>query len=87
MIYGIIDALGPEYVKGWKSSLGDGQYVVAYMFLCLGLALGVHGSFVVDVIMNICEYLDIWCLTIKHPKFGKGVEKTGETKDVAKKEL
>jgi len=21
----------------------------------------------VDVIMNICEFLDIWCLTIKHP--------------------
>jgi ethanolaminephosphotransferase len=21
----------------------------------------------VDVIVTICDYLDIWCLTIKHP--------------------
>jgi len=27
----------------------------------------VYGSFVVDVIVTICDYLDIWCLTIKHP--------------------
>ena len=29
--------------------------------------MGVYGSFVVDVILAICDYLDIWCLTIKHP--------------------
>ena len=49
----------------------------------LGMAIGVYGSFVVslsnprvqllltgnqvDVIVTICDYLDIWCLTIKHP--------------------
>lgn len=76
MIFGIVDALAPRLVPGWKSALGDGQYVVGYMFLCLGLCLGVHGSFVVDVIMNICEYLDIWCLTIKHRKdLGDGAAK------------
>ncbi|CAP68169.1 uncharacterized protein PODANS_1_20340, partial [Podospora anserina S mat+] len=52
---------------GWPSALGDGVYQVAYMFCMLGMAVGVYGSFVVDVIVTICDYLDIWCLTIKHP--------------------
>lgn len=43
------------------------MYQVAFVFLCVGAAFGVYGSFVVDVIRMICDYLDIWCLTIKHP--------------------
>ena len=43
------------------------MYQVAFLFLCLGLSIGVYGSFVIDVILAICDYLDIWCLTIKHP--------------------
>lgn len=61
-----IDLSGLRKV-GWPSALGDGVYQVAFVFLCLGLAVGVYGSFVVDVIWTICDYLDIWCLTIKHP--------------------
>ncbi|CAK7273144.1 Phosphotransferase [Sporothrix epigloea] len=58
----------PAYFAfGWPSALGDGVYQVAYMFCMLGAAVGVYGSFVVDVIVTICDYLDIWCLTIKHP--------------------
>ncbi|KAI1501652.1 CDP-alcohol phosphatidyltransferase-domain-containing protein [Biscogniauxia marginata] len=70
---GVIDSLGPilqEHVgwaSGWPSALGDGVYQVAFMFSMLGMAIGVYGSFVVDVIVTICDYLDIWCLTIKHP--------------------
>ncbi|KAF3035479.1 hypothetical protein E8E12_007300 [Didymella heteroderae] len=71
LIYGVIDSLGPwlqEHVGvGWPSALGDGVYQVAFVFMCLGLAVGVHGSFIVDVIWTICDYLDIWCLTIKYP--------------------
>ena len=52
---------------GWPSALGDNVYQVAFVFSCLGLAVGVYGSFVVDVIFAICDYLDIWCLTIKYP--------------------
>lgn len=51
---------------GWPSALGP-AYQVPFVFASLGLALGVYGSFVVDVITGICDYLDIWCLTIKHP--------------------
>jgi ethanolaminephosphotransferase len=71
LLFGIIDTLGPilqaRIGLGWPSALGDGVYQVAFMFSCLGLAIGVYGSFVVDVIVSICDYLDIWCLTIKHP--------------------
>ncbi|KAL7266026.1 Phosphotransferase, partial [Rhizina undulata] len=76
ILAGTLDAAGP-WIKhndgalgdlvGWPSVLGDGTYTVAYVFGCLGLAVGVYGSFIVDVIETICDYLDIWCLTIKHP--------------------
>ena len=84
---GVIDSLGPVlqshlgWASGWPSALGDGVYQVAFMFSMLGMAIGVYGSFVVDVIVTICDYLDIWCLTIKHPYVegqanGNGAKKT-----------
>lgn len=86
LAWGVGDALGPylqEYVGvGWPSALGFGVYTVAYVFLMLGLAIGVYGSFVVDVIVTICDYLDIWCLTIKHPK---NENKKGEARVTDKK--
>ncbi|KAF4589554.1 CDP-alcohol phosphatidyltransferase [Ophiocordyceps camponoti-floridani] len=70
LAFGVVDSLGPFLQRhigiGWPSALGDGVYQVAYLFLMLGAAVGVYGSFVVDVIVTICDYLDIWCLTIKH---------------------
>ena len=72
LTFGIIDALGPRLQQlfgfGWPSALGEDIYQVAFMFTCLGLAVGIYGSFVVDVIVTICDYLDIWCLTIKYPQ-------------------
>lgn len=71
LIFAIGDSLGPilqaKYGFGWPTALGDGAYQIAFMFSSLGLAIGIYGSFVVDVIVSICDYLDIWCLTIKHP--------------------
>lgn len=53
---------------GWPSALGvNSVYQIAFVFMCVGIGIGVYGSFVVDVITSICDYLDIWCLTIKHP--------------------
>jgi ethanolaminephosphotransferase len=66
LAWGVVDSIGPR-LGLWPSALGDGVYQVAFVFLCLGLGLGVYGSFVYDVITSICDYLDIWCLTIKHP--------------------
>jgi ethanolaminephosphotransferase len=59
--YGVIDSIGPVLQKnlgfGWPSALGDDIYQVAFMFTCLGFAVGIYGSFVVDVIVTICDYL------------------------------
>ncbi|KAH7176566.1 CDP-alcohol phosphatidyltransferase-domain-containing protein [Dactylonectria macrodidyma] len=79
LVFGVSDSIGPvlqnNFGFGWPSALGDGVYQVAFMFMMLGTALGVYGSFVVDVIVTICDYLDIWCLTIKHPY----IEETAQT--------
>lgn len=70
LLLAVLDGAGPyvqEYAGlGWPSVLGE-QGHVAFLYVMLGLAVGVYGSFVVDVIVSICDYLDIWCLTIKHP--------------------
>ncbi|KAK5998717.1 putative CDP-alcohol phosphatidyltransferase class-I family protein C22A12.10 [Cladobotryum mycophilum] len=71
LIWGVADSLGPtlqsKFGFGWPTALGDDVYQTAFVFCMLGTALGVYGSFVVDVIVTICDYLDIWCLTIKYP--------------------
>ncbi|KAI0204234.1 CDP-alcohol phosphatidyltransferase [Astrocystis sublimbata] len=88
--FAIVDSLGPllkEHVgwaSGWPSALGDNVYQVAFMFSMLGMAIGVYGSFVVDVIVTICDYLDIWCLTIKHP-YVEGAEAKGDNAATGKK--
>lgn len=82
LIWAIFDAMGPVLANhvgfGWPSALGEGVYQVAFLFTCLGLAVGVYGSFVVDVIVTICDYLDIWCLTIKHPYTAENEESQGK---------
>ena len=79
LAWAIFDSLAPK-LGFWPSALGDGVYQVAFVFLCVGLSLGVYGSFVHDVITTICDYLDIWCLTIKHPYVGS----QADAKDVKK---
>ncbi|KAJ2903724.1 hypothetical protein MKZ38_009462 [Zalerion maritima] len=96
LAFGVIDSMGPVLIKyvpggvvGWPSALGDGVYQVAYMFCMFGIAIGVYGSFVVDVIVTICDYLDIWCLRIKHPYVegqGEKQESNGARNGAAKKE-
>lgn len=86
LAFGVIDSLGPIFQQhlgvGWPSALGDSVYQVAFMFMMLGTAVGVYGSFVVDVIVTICDYLDIWCLTIKHPYVeNEGPQANGTKKD------
>lgn len=71
LAFGVLDSLGPlcqNYLGlGWPSLLSKSEYQLAYCFCMLGCAIGIYSSFVVDVIVTICDYLDIWCLTIKHP--------------------
>ena len=80
----VVDSLGP--VLGvWPSALGSGTYQISAVFMACGLGVGVYGSFVYDVVGTICDYLDIWCLTIKHPwvEGGGGGGEEGEVGGVA----
>ena len=85
----VIDSMGPV-IGLWPSVLGFGTYQITFVFMCMGLSVGVYGSFVVstagnlfdrclhpqyDIITTICDYLDIWCLTIKYPYVEKGKSK------------
>src|SRR5271154_1388705 len=48
----VVDSLGPKF-RLWPSALGSDVYQVAFVFLCVGFAVGVYGSFVYDVIITI----------------------------------
>jgi len=84
LLFATADSLGPYLQEnvgfGWPSALGDGVYQIAFVFTILGFAVGIYGSFVVDVIVTICDYLDIWCLVIKHPY-------TAETEETDQKKI
>ena len=86
----VMDSMSP-LLGLWPSVLGYGTYQIAFVFCCVGLAVGVYGSFIVgswyscsdhsltisqyDIITTICDYLDIWCLTIKYPQNDKSEQK------------
>ena len=44
----VVDSFGPT-VGLWPSALGFGTYQIAFTFMCVGLAVGVYGSFVVSI--------------------------------------
>ncbi len=76
LVFAVVDSLGPwlkKYVGrnvGWPSVLGDGEnggvYQVAFVFLCVGLAAGVYGSFVVSLLSIILRSLS---LSLSQPSF------------------
>ncbi|KAI1981105.1 Phosphotransferase [Ophidiomyces ophidiicola] len=67
LLLAVLDSAATQAGLPWGGYLGNSTYQVAFVFGCLGLGVGVYGSFVYDVVTTICDYLDIWCLTIKHP--------------------
>lgn len=54
--YGVTD---PVQLESLNQSL---------VYLALGSSASIYGFFVSELIVEITTYLDIWCLTIKHPK-------------------
>ncbi|KAJ5118873.1 hypothetical protein N7448_010580 [Penicillium atrosanguineum] len=63
----VVDSAGPVFGLWSTPVLGDIFRQTMFVFGCLGMAVAVYGSFVFDVITTICDYVDIWCLTIKYP--------------------
>ena len=52
-------------------SIFDVSYEDALAFVAyggLGASLAIYGMFIYEIIYDITDYLDIWALTIKHPK-------------------
>lgn len=47
IFFAVLDSAGP-WLGLWPSVLGDGTYQIAFVMLCMGLAVGVYGSFVVS---------------------------------------
>lgn len=98
LVLGVLDSAGAQIGLWSTPVLGNGVGQVAFIFVCLGLAVGVYGSFVVcflssdpiardnadslqfDVITTICDYIDIWCLTIKYPFTEETEHKNGVSK-------
>ena len=52
LVLAVIDSLGLRFGL-WPSVLGDGTYQIGFMFACLGLGIGVYGSFVVSCMNEI----------------------------------
>ena len=44
------------------------QIVLALVWMGFGLTLAIHGMFINDIIYDITTFLDIYALSIKHPK-------------------
>ncbi|KAL4942223.1 hypothetical protein BDV06DRAFT_192749 [Aspergillus oleicola] len=85
LILSVLDSTG-ALVGLWSNTLVSTIGQPAYVFLCLGLSIGVYGSFVHDIITTICDYTDIWCLTIKHPYMPEQ-SANGNTIQASKKSL
>ncbi|KAI9222539.1 CDP-alcohol phosphatidyltransferase-domain-containing protein [Blastocladiella britannica] len=44
------------------------EYDVVLLWTAFGFAATLYAKFALGVIADICQFLDIWCLTIKHPQ-------------------
>ena len=58
----VVDSLGP-FVGLWPSALGSGTYQIAFVFMMLGLGIGVYGSFVVSQFGSLKVCADIYSTT------------------------
>ncbi|KAL4953618.1 CDP-alcohol phosphatidyltransferase-domain-containing protein [Aspergillus filifer] len=85
LILSVLDSVG-ALLGLWSNTLVSTIGHPAFVFLCLGLSVGVYGSFVHDIITTICDYIDIWCLTIKHPYMPEQ-SANGDTIQASKKSL
>lgn len=48
LLLAVLDSVGLR-LGLWPSVLGDSMYQIAFMFACLGLSIGIYGSFVVKL--------------------------------------
>lgn len=63
----IVDSLGP-IIGIWPSALGSSTYQIAFVYMLLGLGVGVYGSFVVSVSAVDQQWLLTCCSTTSLPR-------------------
>ncbi|ORX91021.1 hypothetical protein K493DRAFT_356123 [Basidiobolus meristosporus CBS 931.73] len=66
LILGSLKAPLPAYFN-WNS-LFPMEYEYHYILLALAYSIAIYAHFAISVICEVCDYFDIWCLSIKHPK-------------------
>ncbi|KAH0559303.1 hypothetical protein GP486_004186 [Trichoglossum hirsutum] len=59
--------LAAGVLASWYGVQGTEDCAVASLWWLFGALVGIYAGFVADVVVSICDYLDIWCLSIKHP--------------------
>lgn len=62
----VADSMGPV-IGLWPSVLGFGTYQIAFVFMCMGLSVGVYGSFVVSKVGMIEIITDCYSTTSSPP--------------------
>ncbi|KAF9360594.1 hypothetical protein BGX34_007682 [Mortierella sp. NVP85] len=65
LIFGAVNANLPAL--GVDRIFGHHQENI-YLWSCLAFSAAAYAHFAVNVVNDICDYFDIWCFTIKHPK-------------------
>ncbi|CAO3659866.1 unnamed protein product [Umbelopsis ramanniana] len=53
----------------------QGKKELPYLWSCFAFSILVYAHFAISVINELCDYFDIWCLTIKHKKEGDQTKK------------
>ncbi|KAJ2961355.1 hypothetical protein NQZ79_g3358 [Umbelopsis isabellina] len=53
----------------------QGKKELPFLWSCFAFSILVYAHFAISVINELCDYFDIWCLTIKHKKAGDQTKK------------
>jgi len=64
LLIGAINANLPSLFN--KPSFFSGQREIEFIYLCMLYAIGFYLYYSISVINEICQYFDMYCLTIKH---------------------
>ncbi|KAG0323834.1 hypothetical protein BGZ99_002451 [Dissophora globulifera] len=65
LLFGALNANLPAF--GFERLFGSHMEDI-YLWSCLAVSAGAYAHFAINVVNDLCDYFDIWCFTIKHPK-------------------
>ncbi|KAG0073368.1 hypothetical protein BGZ89_004207 [Linnemannia elongata] len=65
LMFGAFNANLPAF--GFERLFGSHMENI-YLWSCLAFSAAAYAHFAINVVNDLCDYFDIWCFTIKHPK-------------------